>query len=68
MPKLTLETLAKRVDELERKLAARDTPVLKDWRLAAGMFSGSECSRQIDEEARSIREADREAARRELAE
>ena len=68
MPRLTLETLAKRVDELERKLAERDAPSIKDWRLAAGMFTGSECSRQIDEEARKIREGDRDAARREFGE
>ncbi len=68
MAKLTLETLAKRVEELERKLAVRATESIKDWRLAAGRFTGSECSRQIDEEARKIREADREAARLEHAE
>ncbi len=68
MPDLTLESLAKRVEELERKLSEREKGAVKDWRLAAGMFTGSEFSRQIDEEARKIREADREAARQEFGE
>ncbi len=41
MPELTLESLAKRVEELERKLAEGATPK-KDWRHTVGMFDGSE--------------------------
>ena len=63
-----VEDLAKRVDEFERELAEHNAASIKDWRLAAGMFTGSECSRQIDEEARKIREGDRDAARREFGE
>ena len=53
---------------LERKLAERESVPTKDWRLVAGMFTGSEFSRRIDEEAQKIREADREAARQEFGE
>lgn len=68
MTELTLEALAKRVEELERKLSQSETMPTKDWRLAAGMFTDSELSRQIDEEALKIRQADREAARAEFGE
>jgi hypothetical protein len=65
---LTLESLAKRVEELERKLAERQPAGVKDWRMVAGMFTGNEYSKLVDEEARKIREADREAARQEFKE
>src|SRR5437764_722367 len=55
MAEVTLENLAKRVEELERKINQRDDAPKKDWLLAAGMFTDSEFSRQIDEEARLIR-------------
>jgi len=64
----TLESLAKRLEELEIKFAERETSTQKDWRLAAGLFTGSEFSRLVDEEGRKIREADREAARLEFGE
>jgi hypothetical protein len=67
MAELTLESLAARVAELERQLAERSPPA-KDWRNVAGMFTGSEFAKSIDEEARKIREADREAARLEFGE
>ena len=62
MPELTLELLAKRIEELERKLAQRELPQ-KDWRLCVGMFTGNELMKQIDAEGEAIREADRKAAR-----
>jgi len=68
MSELTLEILAKRIDELERKMSQGNGAPTKDWRLAAGMFTDSEFSRQIDEEALKIRQADREAARVEFGE
>jgi hypothetical protein len=68
MTELTLEALAKRVEELERRLNQREAVPAKDWRSVAGMFTGSEFSRQIDEEALKIRHADREAARLEFGE
>ena len=66
MAEFTLESLAKRVEALEVALAAKDpngSP--KDWRKAVGMFAGSEFMKQVDEEGRRIREAEREAARSE---
>jgi hypothetical protein len=36
----------------------------KDWRKTVGMFAGDEIMKQIDEEARKYREADRARARR----
>lgn len=39
----------------------------KDWRRTIGMFSGDEVMKQIDEEGRKIREADRQRAKRRLA-
>ena len=67
MPELTLESLAKRVEELEVML--RHTPArVKDWRRTVGMFENDEAMKLIDEEARKIREADREAARMEADE
>ncbi len=71
MPELTLEVLAKRVETLERILKVTptesDAPV-KDWRLAVGMFTGSEFMKQVDAEGQAIRERDREEARREFGE
>lgn len=64
MPEMTLEALAKRVEELERKLAELSNPApVKDWRSVVGMFDDSEFMRQVDAEAAAIREASRQAAR-----
>jgi hypothetical protein len=68
MNEITLESLAKRVEDLERKINERGTLPAKDWRLAAGMFTESTFSKEVDEEALKIREADREAARLEFGE
>lgn len=68
MSELTLESLAKRVEALERKLNQENKPPAKNWRSVAGMFTGSEFSKRVDEEARTFREADREAARLEFGE
>lgn len=65
MDELTLEALARRIEDLERKVAEL-TPATKDWQAAAGLFAGSEFSKIVDEEARKIREADREVARQEF--
>ena len=64
----TLESLAKRVEEIERKLAERQPAGVKDWRAVVGMFTDDEFSRSVTEEGRKIREADREAARKEFGE
>ncbi len=39
----------------------------KDWRSVVGMFADSEFMRQVDEEGRKIREAERAAARQQPA-
>jgi hypothetical protein len=66
MNDLTLESLARRVEALERALVARDsTRWPKNWRKVVGMFRDSEFMRQVDEECQRMREAEREAARRE---
>ena len=64
MSDITLESLAKRVEALERALADRlEESPKKDWRRAIGFFEHSEFMRQVDAEGRAIREADRAEAR-----
>lgn len=62
-------TLEKRVAALEKQLAELQAAVNrklrpKDWRRTIGMFAGDEVMKQIDEEARKIRDADRQRVRR----
>jgi translation initiation factor 2B subunit (eIF-2B alpha/beta/delta family) len=62
----TLESLAQRIDALERELRMhRATETKKDWRRVVGIAGDSELMREIDDEGRRIREAEREDARRE---
>ena len=62
----TLESLAQRVDALERELRIqRGQETKKDWRRVVGIAGDSELMRQIDDEGRKIREAEREDARQE---
>jgi hypothetical protein len=68
MSEPTLESLARRLAEVERRLNEKEAEGSKDWRKAAGMFTGREFSKIVDEEVRKIREADREAARQEFGE
>jgi hypothetical protein len=65
MPETTLETLTKRVEELERKLAelTLPQPPANDWRSVVGIFEDNEFTRQWEEETRAIRERSRQAAR-----
>jgi len=42
MSELTLESLARRLDEVERRLNEKGAGSAKDWRAAAGMFTGRE--------------------------
>jgi hypothetical protein len=66
MSKLTLESLAKRVEALENAMATNGSKRgSKDWRKVVGMFRDSEFMREVDEECQRAREAEREAARRE---
>ena len=69
MNELTLESLAKRVEALEKELLRhKSSRSAKDWRSVVGMFEDNEFSRRVDEEGRKIREAEREEARREVRE
>ena len=70
MNDLTLESLAERVEALERVIASKGPePFRKDWRKVVGMFRDREFRREVDEECMWTRETEREAARRgELAE
>ena len=63
MSELTLESLARRLADVERRLNEKQATSAKDWRIAAGMFTGREFSKIVDEEGRKIREADREEGR-----
>lgn len=63
MPELTLESLAARVAELERKLAAQTQPPVNDWRCMIGMLPDDDFTRSWIAETEAIREANRQAAR-----
>lgn len=64
MPELTLESLAARVAELERKLAAQPAqPTNPPWLAMVGSMGDNEFTRQWIAEMEAIREADRQAAR-----
>jgi hypothetical protein len=68
MSKLTLESLAQRVAALERALRLQpSSPGRDDWQSVVGMFAGSDFMKQVDEEGRKIREAERAQAKQELA-
>lgn len=64
MNDLTLEALAQRLGDLERKMAELTAArPKKDWRRTVGMFEGSEFMAQVDAEVLAQREAERAAAR-----
>lgn len=64
MAELTLESLAKRVEDLERQVASQAKPAPRnDWLEVAGMFRDSDYHYQVIAEGRAIREAERELAR-----
>ncbi len=66
MNEITLESLAQRVEALEHALAVRPVPPdKKDWQRVVGMFAGSDFMKQVDEEGRKIREAERVQAQEE---
>ena len=61
-------TLDERVAALEQTVAeliekVLSPPAEKDWRSTIGVFSGNALMKEIDEEGRKIREADREQTR-----
>jgi hypothetical protein len=57
-----VDTLEKQVAELMNRILAQ--PPDKDWRSTIGMFANDPLMREIQEEGRKIREAEREEARR----
>lgn len=69
MAELTLEILAMRVADLERRVAELSVPAAaKDWRRTVGMFEGSDFMAQVDAEVLAQRDAERVAARAENGE
>ena len=65
-------TLEERVTALEKQLADLTVRLAtldgaKDWRQAVGMFAGNEGMKQVFEEGRKIREADRKRAKQTAA-
>jgi hypothetical protein len=63
------QKLEERLASLESEVAQLRSEVVrltrvKDWRTAAGMFTGDEVMQRIFEEGRKIREADRKQSRR----
>jgi hypothetical protein len=65
MNEVTLESLARRVEALERALQAK-APVTssRDWRRVLGMFGDSAFMRQVDAEGQALRAAERAEAQR----
>ena len=66
MAELTLETLAKRVEALEKKLAEQEAerPARKkDWRRVIGISEDNDFTRLMRAEIEAAREADRRAGR-----
>jgi hypothetical protein len=69
MNPLTLESLARRVEALERAVGIQSQPPGNDdWLRVVGMFAGSDFMKQVDEEGRKIREAERAQAQQEVVE
>jgi hypothetical protein len=65
MTELTLESLARRVEALERALKLKSVDgVAKDWQRAVGKCSDSEFMRLVDAEGQALREAERAEAQR----
>jgi hypothetical protein len=56
---VTLEALARRVEALERALDLGPRSSKDDWQRVVGIFTGSDFMKQVDEEGRRIREAER---------
>jgi hypothetical protein len=68
MSEVTLESLAQRVEALERALDMKPPLTGKNaWYRVVGMFAGSDFMRQVDEEGRKIRETERVRAQQEPA-
>jgi hypothetical protein len=69
MPELTLESLAKRIEALEKKLAeGAGAPGKNDWRKVVGISEDNEFTRQMQAEIEANREAERRAAQEDAPE
>ena len=65
MSELTLESLARRLDEIERRLNEKQASVIaptKDWRSVVGISEDNEFTRLMLAEIEAAHEADRQAA------
>jgi hypothetical protein len=65
MPELTLESLARRLEEVERRLDEKVSPVIaptKDWRSVVGISEDNEFTRLMLAEIEAAHEADRQPA------
>ena len=65
MSELTLESLARRLEEVERRLNERQPSVVaaaKDWRSVVGISEASDFSRLMQAEMDARRDAERQAA------
>ena len=68
MNEITLESLAQRIEALERALELGPPRTGKNaWLGVVGMFADSDFMRKVDEEGRKIREAERAQAQQEPA-
>ena len=61
MPELTLESLARRLEVVERRLDERQTP-RQDWRSVVGISEDNEFTRRVLAEMAAAHEAERQAA------
>ena len=71
MPEITLESLAARLDALERRFAGTSPSVIppsRDWRSVVGLSAENEFTRRMYADMEARREAEREAGRAGLAE
>jgi adenine deaminase len=65
MPELTLESLARRLEEVERRLNEKQPSMLeptRDWRSVVGISEMTDFSRLMQAEMDALRDADRRAA------
>ena len=65
---LTLESLARRLDEIERRLNEQQLATTRDWRSVVGISEETEFSRSMQAEMDALREADHRAAEAEADE